>query len=247
MKIEQFDYTTNLLQALLWQYNNAVNLTGLITQKQTWYDLNQTEFWTNFYNDIFNLETCNTFGLSLWSRILDVPAHINPTPEPPDTPIFGFNAYTTFPTLENTYVNFTQGNFSNQGQAFVLPPHEQRILLRLRYYQLTSSGAIPEINAFLNYLYNTTVFPDGQQFRTAYVVDNFNMTMTYVFNYAVSDIFLSILENLEGEINILPKPDGVKLLFLILTDPVFGFSTDRTEANSNQNFTNGDFIRGNFF
>ncbi len=38
--IQNFDYSVNLLQALLWQYNEAKNLQGILEAKQTWYDIN---------------------------------------------------------------------------------------------------------------------------------------------------------------------------------------------------------------
>jgi hypothetical protein len=234
MNIEDFDYTVNLLQALLWQYNTAPNIRALLEGKQEWYSVNQSAFWQGFYDNIFNLRTANQFGLSVWARILDVPLFINPTPPMMGDVVWGFNAFTTPPTLSSDTVAFDQGPFSPRDTSIFLPLEQQRFLLRLRYYQLTSSGRIPEINTFLNYLYRTSNF-GTIDFRTAWVTDGLDMTMTYVFNYAIDALLLAILEGTEGNLDILPRPAGVRLKFLVLTDLVWGF-------DANQNFDNGEFI-----
>ena len=87
--IQQFDFTVNLLQALLWQYNGALNLQGLLEAKQNWYNVNQTAFWQNWYYNVFNLETADQFGLVVWSIILGFPVYVNNPAQ--DVPIFGFD------------------------------------------------------------------------------------------------------------------------------------------------------------
>lgn len=237
MNVEEFDYTVDLLQALLWQYNTAPNLRALLQGKQNWYNVNQSMFWQGFYDDIFNLVTANQFGLAVWARILDVPLFINPAPPLSGDKVWGFNAYTTPPTLSSDTFNFDNAPFSPRDAFIFLPLEEQRFLLRLRYYQLTSSGRIPEINTFLNYLYRTSNFGtvDDIDYKTAWVTDNLDMTMTYVFNYAIDPFLLSILEGAQGNLDILPHSAGVRLKFLVLTDLVWGF-------DNNQNFDQGNFI-----
>jgi hypothetical protein len=135
MMIQQFNYSVNLLQAILWQYDESSNLLSLINQKQAWYDEYQTQFWIDWYNNVFNLETANQFGLSVWSYILNVPLFLN-NPQPMDRPTWGFNNNLAFPVLENSYLNFgflptitTGGNFYNK--LINLSLEEQRFLLRL--------------------------------------------------------------------------------------------------------------------
>ena len=74
--IQLFDFSVDLLRAILWQYNDATRLQSLLQQKQDWYNEQQTEFWSSWYRDVFNLDTANDFGLAVWSIILEVPLTI---------------------------------------------------------------------------------------------------------------------------------------------------------------------------
>lgn len=205
MNIQQFDYTVNLLQSILWQYNDATNLSGLIKSKQSWYNTNQTQFWTDWYNNVFNLLTANAFGISVWSYILNVPLYINNPPESPSKPIWGFNSG-TYPTWNNSNVNFGNGNFSVRGTIISLTLEQQRFLLRLRYFQLTTRADITDINAFLNYLCNTSV--TGYT-GTIYALENQNMTITYHFT---ATNFPSGLLTVITKLDIFPRPAGVQLI-----------------------------------
>jgi|HubBroStandDraft_5_1064220.scaffolds.fasta_scaffold113992_2 hypothetical protein len=223
MMIQEFNYNVNLLQAVLWQYDEATNLLSLINQKQTWYNTYQSQFWTDWYNNVFNLETANQFGLSVWSYILNVPLYLN-NPEPTDRPTWGFNAYDpSFPTLENSYLNFgllpssttTGGNFYNR--IINLSLEEQRFLLRLRYFQLVTNGIVGNINpigsanfqvvaginSFLNYLCASS---DIMFTGTIFVHDNLDMTMTY---FITNDTFPIDLLNAIQILDIFPRPTGV--------------------------------------
>ena len=65
MNIEQFDYSTDLGQVVLWQYDQSTNLTTLINDKQAWLNVNQTQFWQDWFANVFNLAdplTINEFG-----------------------------------------------------------------------------------------------------------------------------------------------------------------------------------------
>ena len=84
--IQEFDYSVDLLKAILWQYNESPNLLSLVTQKQEWYTQNQSEFWSDWYTNVFNLQTANLFGLAVWSIILNVPLYVPYVPEPDDKP-----------------------------------------------------------------------------------------------------------------------------------------------------------------
>lgn len=93
MRIQEFDsFIVDVKQSILWQYDNATNLLGLINQKQIWYDLYQSQFWEDWYNNVFNLQTANFFGVELWSKILNLPFLV-PTQEISTQPTFGFNAF----------------------------------------------------------------------------------------------------------------------------------------------------------
>ena len=186
--IQELDFSVNLLQALLWQYTNATNLQGILNAKNTWYVTNQTDFWENWYTDVFNLVTANDFGLSVWSIILGQSLFTSFI-ESTGIPYFGFGS---------SNQNFDGSNFASlNGGNNVYSTETSRLLLQLRYFKLVSSGTIPETNRMLAY-----VFAD---FGKAFLVDNHNMTQTYYFEFVLSAEISYMLNNTD----VLPRPGGV--------------------------------------
>jgi hypothetical protein len=115
--IEEFDFNVNLLNALLWRHNDAANLQSLLESKNAWYAENQTEFWNNWIANVFNLETANEFGLTVWAQILGVPLSLI---VPANTgPQFGFGP----PQLltDRADVNGTWHDKNASGITFVKP------------------------------------------------------------------------------------------------------------------------------
>lgn len=195
--IQQFDQSINLSQALLWQYNEAARLQSLLLQKQVWYEENQAQFWDDWFRDVFDLRTANLFGLSVWAIILGQPIVFNNVGNPAQIP-WGFNSHVF-------HTNFNRGNFtSTSGYTLVLNAEDARVILQLRYFQLTSSGTVPETNRMLKYVF-------GNQ-GLAYLKDLGNMTQEYIFNFALT----SDLEFLFNHYDILPRPSGVQSSFSVM-------------------------------
>lgn len=213
MKIQQFDYSVDLLRALLWQYNDAAAIQSLLTQKQEWWTENQTAFWENWYNDVFNLQTANDFGLAVWSFILNLPLFINILPITPKIS-WGFGQYRK---------NFNNGNFARTQGGIVLTTEQKRLVLRLRYFQLITRGAAPEVNAFLK-----IVFVD---YGDVYMLDGLDMSITYVFMFDPPSALLQALTDYD----LLPRPAGVKLKTFFANRKTWGFGQYR------KNFNNGNF------
>lgn len=215
--IQPYDATVNLLQALLWQYNEAPHLLALLESKQDWYNINQSDFWDNFYTNIFNLETANYFGLSVWSIILNQPIVFYNIGDP-NKQNFGF---------EQFHKNFANGNFvSTSGYNYVLPLESARLVLQLRYHQLTSSGTIPETNRFLAQLFKNS--------GPFYLLDGHDMTQVYVIGFEPDANLRFILNNFD----ILPRPAGVGSTYRIEVAETFGFD------QYHENFDNGNFFEG---
>ena len=214
--IQEFDFSVDLLKAMLWQYNDAPNLLSILQQKQDWYDENQTAFWTDWYNDVFNLQTANDFGLSVWAIILDIPIIVATTPSNPADPGLFFGPL---------HKNFTHGNFFRKGAGGVeLTTEQARTVLRMRYYQITTKATVPEINQFMSILF--------ADFGPAYVIDGLNMTAEYVLRFVPPSALAFIFKNYD----ILPRPAGVGVSYLVLPDIPFGFE------DGNENFDNGNFL-----
>lgn len=215
MKNQAFDFSVDVLAALLWRHNEAVNLTSLLEQKQSWYDANQEQFWNDWFTNVFDLRTANDFGCSVWAYILGIPLAVV---QPAATrPTFGFGTY---------HRNFTRGNFAPVKQ-FVVPLslEQKRLVLRLRYAQLISRGNVTDINRIVQYIFQDIAL------GSVYVLDGLDMTCVYVFTFAIPSGLLFILTNYD----ILPRPAAVLLTIRTTVRATFGFGSYHV------NFTRGNF------
>ena len=187
-QIQSFDFSVRVLRSLLWQYNEAENLQALLQAKQDFYNQAQSQFWNNWLNDVFNLTTANDFGLSVWSIILDLPLFGQTDDSPANYPAFGFGPFG---------LNFNNSNFATDpGSVNRLSTDQRRLLLQLRFRQLTTDGSVSDINRILS-----DVFGQGR----AHVMDNNDMTIRYIFTPRLSTTLRLVLE----DFNILPRPSGV--------------------------------------
>lgn len=204
-----------LLRALLWQHDNAEALKTLLTRKQEWYEENHCGFWGNWYRDVFNLDTANSFGLSVWSRILGVPLQVT-IPGSASKEAFGFGA---------NHQNFENGNFARARDSDQsLTASQARLVLKLRYLQLVSRGSVTEINEWLAALF-------GDQ-GNVFVVDSLDMTFaTYFFSFQPDSQLRFILEKYD----LLPRPAGVGVRWQVQVRPSWGFGVNHL------NFENGNF------
>lgn len=70
MKTANYNFSTDLSKVLLWQYTDAEKLQMIVANEQNFMNTAVTQFWEDFNTNIFNLGTCNTFGLELWGKLL---------------------------------------------------------------------------------------------------------------------------------------------------------------------------------
>ena len=221
-QVQAFDYSVDILRNLLWQYNSAPNLEQLLTEKQNFYNVEQTQFWEDWYTDVFDIRTANSFGLSVWTLILGVPLLNDTTVSPDDYPAFGFS---TSP-LPTPVVAFDQGNFATGANTFAnLTTEEQRILLQIRYFILTSNGSVTDINQFLANLVGPNI---------VYAIDNLNMTMTYVLTITPPDNLLNTAERFD----LVPHPSAVGFMRTFVDVDNWGF------GQFHRNFDRGNFYTG---
>jgi hypothetical protein len=112
--IEDFDFSVDILSALLWRNNQSATLQSLLQQKQDWYDTNHEQFWSDWCTNVFNLATANEFGLSVWAQILGVPLQLIVAPNA--GPQFGFD----FPELLTDRVD-ANASWTPTGTVTVTP------------------------------------------------------------------------------------------------------------------------------
>lgn len=175
--IYQYNPSIDLLKHIFWQYNNAPNINALINFKQNWINENQVTFWTNWVQNVLNIQTANDYGLSIWGIFLGIP---------------------------RTYLA--------NGENLTLSTEQFRTVILARLKMLNMRGTVPEINELLNFIFN--------KYGKAYVIDNYDMTMTYHFNFILSDLQLAVLNN----VSLLPRPAGVEIIIVSSDGKVFGFN-----------------------
>lgn len=212
-RVQPFDFSVDLLRAILWQYEDATGLRSLLEQKSAWYTAQHTEFWSNWVTDVFDLTTANDFGCAVWGVILNFPLAISQAGTGA-RPVWGFGVHN---------LNFDNGNFGRDSEGVAgLTLEQKRLLLRLRYFQLISDGSVPYAN-----------FVMREVFGGGYVIDNEDMTVSYVFTTAPGQIIADALL----QYDLLPRPAGVEINILVNPKEVFGFSPVYL------NFENGAFAQ----
>lgn len=72
MKTANYNFQQDLSKVILWQYDDAEKFKALVAGEQEFMDTAVTQFWDDFNKNVFNLSTCNTFGLELWGKLLNV-------------------------------------------------------------------------------------------------------------------------------------------------------------------------------
>ena len=210
MKLE---FNVNLMRTILWQYENAPKLKALVQSEQDWTNKNVTEFWKNWFRDVFNLKTANEFGLNVWSRILNIPLTIN-RPKRIDG-VFGFGT---------NHKNFGRGNFGRgKTQDISVTTEQARKILLLRWFQLTSKPTVGNINKALEIVFGAGV---------AYVQDNLDMSnQLFMFTKKPDYQTIDMLKNTD----LLPRPSTVGSTYAVQPRKGFGFGIHHF------NFKNGNF------
>lgn len=203
MRVQRFDASVDLLRAVLWQYNDAPRLRALLDHKAKWYGLNFTGFWDDWYRDVFDLRTANDFGLTVWAFLLGVPLTVEQEGSGA-RPVFGFGDFN---------LNFNNGTFGLDGDyGMTLTVEQKRLILRLRYIQLCSTGNALDINRHL-----AALFHEGP----VYVLDTEDMSLVlYVFGYVPDAQVRLVLEKFD----LLPRPAGVEASYVIAPENAFGFA-----------------------
>ena len=203
-QVRDFAFSVDLMRAILWQYEDAAHLQGIVRQKQAFYDANQSQFWLDWYNNVFNLQTANDFGLAVWGIILDESRDAYVGAAVPGYPAFGFKYRR----------NFNRGNFKrgNAGYLRINTP-QYRLLLRLKYYKLISRGLPREINFLLKKLFEAQ--------GDVYVLDGLDMSSSFVFKFEPQAWQRFVFADMDA----LPRPAGVGVKIRYLTRCAFGFGT----------------------
>ena len=212
--IQAFDFSVEVLRGLLWQHNRALALRSLLESKAAWLEREHAVFWTDWIRDVFDLRTANAFGCQVWARILGVRLALPPTEA--DEPAFGFNGF---------HRNFDRAPFATGGPDSVkLTVEQQRLVLRLRYFQLVTRCTPVDVNRFMKYL-----FADQ---GLVYMLDPLDMSaVTYVFSFVPDPRLFFVIR----EYDLMPRPSTVGVNYVTTARDAWGF------GEFNKNFDNSPF------
>ena len=178
-------------QTVLAQYANSPTLRGLV--EDVWLWLDDADQFNQFFLWVWDITTAQGFGLDIWGRILNVP-RIYPIAQ---GIYFGFAEQETQFTFAYPY---NQGVFFSgtpETTNYALTDEVYRRLLLSKAYANILDGGSYSINRLLQLM-----FPGR---GNAYVVDNNDMSMTYKFEFALTQVDLTLVQNA----GILPRPAGI--------------------------------------
>lgn len=208
-------------ETILRQYSGLSKIQGLIdTFSQA---VSIDDFTDEFITDVWNVMTCETYGLDVWGTIVGIGRYITASE---GGNVFGFDeaddGSSDYPTP------FNDGTFFDGEQETTnvrLGDDAYRTLVLAKAFSNISIATIPEINRFLSILFS------GR--GVAYVSSHTGMQISIKFNFALQSYEESILTNYD----VIPIPSGVQLNIELIST-YFGFSTDDLP------FNDGVFFRG---
>ena len=203
----------NWQDTLLSQYANSPILLQLIESLNDAIDPSKNI--DAFYNQLWNIDTAQGYGLDVWGRIVGVSRNFD---VPYAGKTFGFDVPGDSP---QPYLPFNFGIFytrSNAGSVYALGDDAYRQLILFKAFANIIDCSIPSLNALARTLfgYNAKYVVDGyvvdnyyanDSSSRAYVVDNGGMSMTYVFDFHLNPVQAAIA-NAPG---LLPAPTGVSV------------------------------------
>ena len=208
----------NYSDLLIWQYKLPKAIAEIDMKSQFWIDFMQDCL---TFIDMWNVDTAEKYSLDVLGRIFGVSRSSVSMTE---------KEYLTY--YEKTGgLGWGKGRWYVEGEAFretiLLNDFEFRFLIKARIWKLYQ-------NPSLDYLTDALQDLTGAD---ASIVDNYNMTMKVYYGSDVSlDSFIKFaVENLD----ILPRPIGVKYYFEQAGEKFFGFGDE--EFLNNYGFGVGRF------
>lgn len=207
--------------ALMWkdtiltQYSASQKLISIIdTFNQA---INLDDFTDEFIEKVWDVSTCETFGLDMWGKIVGISRYIS---APVESTSIGFSEaddgnpdYPT-PFNESPFYGGTQETTNVR-----LADDAYRTLILCKAFTNISIATIPDINRFLRILF--------YQRGRAYCVNYRDMTIGLTFEFELAPYEESILKNYE----VVPVPSGVLVNINQIVSPYFGFATDAYPFN----------------
>lgn len=200
---------------ILTQYSASKKLLSIIDTFNQAVSLD--DFTDVFIKKVWDLTTCESFGLDVWGKKVGVDRYII---APIESTSFGFgeadDSDPDYPTP------FNDAPFFGGVQETInvrLGDDAYRTLIFCKAFTNISVATIPDVNKFLKILF--------YQRGRAYCVNYRDMTMGITFEFELAPYEESILTNY----NVTPVPSGVQVNIRQIISPYFGFSSDSYPFN----------------
>lgn len=175
-------------QTLISQYANSPRILALI---DSFYEaIGAQGLIDSFYNLVWNLETAQGWGLDFWGAIVGVSRVLQ---------VAGTGVYFGFTPASDAH-NFADGTFyvgDPTTDRYALSDNAFRLLIYAKALANISDCSCQSINKIL-----LALFPGR---GNCYVQDNGDMTLTYVFDFTLSTVEISIVSTT----GVLPRPAGI--------------------------------------
>ncbi|MGX4918795.1 DUF2612 domain-containing protein [Enterobacter asburiae] len=175
------------------------------------------DFTDEFIAKVWDLTTCEAFGLDMWGKIVGVSRYIV---APIENSSFGFSEANDvnpdYPTPFNDSPFFAGVQETTNVR---LGDDAYRTLILCKAFTNISIATIPEINRFLKMLF--------YQRGRAYCVNYKDMTIGLTFEFELAPYEESILTNYD----VTPVPSGVLVNVRQIVTPYFGFASDAYPFN----------------
>lgn len=182
-------------KTILSQYANSPRICSILEGWNQAFDpASLIDLW---YGNIWDLDTAQGYGLDVWGRIVGVDRVLKIS----SSEYFGFSEANDLTEEGFNSAPFYSGASSTTN--YRLSDEGYRQLIKAKAMANITDGSVTSLNAILMTLF-------GQQ-GDAWVRDNGDMTMTYVFNFVPTDVQVSIIQNS----GVLPRPAGVGITYQI--------------------------------
>ena len=202
-------------ETILTQYSASQKLLDIIdTFNQA---ISLDDFTDEFISKVWDLTTCETYGLDVWGKIVGISRYIN---APIDSSTFGFSEADDLNPDYPTPFNDAPFYGGVQETTNVrLGDDAYRTLILCKAFTNISIATIPEINRFLKMLF--------YQRGRAYCISYGDMTIGFTFEFELAPYERSILTNYD----VTPVPSGVLVNVSEIITPYFGFASDADPFN----------------
>lgn len=208
----------NHRDTLLAQYANSPTICTLVDRFNDWIDV-QPDL-DRFLKNIWDIETATGYGLDVWGRIVGIGRYLE---MPTTVAEFGFAEQRDEDTPQNaTPQPFDSGGAMADGTLAtttmrLADPIYRKLILAKAATNIGDASS-SSINRALTILF-------GDRGR-CYVQDNGNMTMNYVFEFALLPMEKAVMQANA----VIPKPAGVRALIVeAVAGETFGFAQSGLE------------------